>query len=257
MGYERELAVARRLAGEAGRLALEIQGRGFEVEDKPDDSPVTEADTASEAFFSAGLAAEFPEDGMLGEEGSNRAGTSGRRWIVDPIDGTRDFARRNRMWCNLVGLEDRGEVAVGVATFPALGEQYWAVRGEGAWGDRGAGPERLRCSGIREIGRAVACPNQITKSHKVFGPKLMEFLGRFWAVRMFGGAADAMLLASGGVEVWFEPVLQPWDLAAISLIAKESGARYFDFTGRDTIYGGNGVICVPGLEGEVRGLLGI
>ena len=79
----------------------------------------------------------------------------------------------------------------------------------------------------------------------------------YLTVRMFGGAQDAMLLCAGGAEVWFEPVLKPWDLAAISLIAKESGARYFDFAGQDSIYSGNGVICVPGLEEAVRELLGL
>jgi fructose-1,6-bisphosphatase/inositol monophosphatase family enzyme len=103
----------------------------------------------------------FPHDGVLGEEGAGVTGTSGRRWIIDPIDGTRDFVRGNRLWSNLIALEEDGHVVVGVATFPRLAEQYWAVKGQGAWRLSEEGEARMRCSTIVEARRAVVCMNQL------------------------------------------------------------------------------------------------
>src|SRR6266511_2107037 len=109
MTWEREMEVARRVARGAGEIALEYAARGVEAEDKPDHSPVTAADRASEAYIASKLLAAFPEDGLLGEEGGRAAARSGRRWIVDPIDGTRDFLRGLPTWCILIALEADGE----------------------------------------------------------------------------------------------------------------------------------------------------
>jgi histidinol phosphatase-like enzyme (inositol monophosphatase family) len=256
MGFEKELAVARDAAARAGELALEYFRAGVAAEDKADDSPVTVADRECEKVFVKLLSEAFPEDGFLGEEGAGVEGRSGRRWIIDPIDGTRDFVRRNRLWCNLIGLEVDGVVEVGVCTFPALGNQYWAVRGGGAWRSDAGGAVRMHCSEIHEARRAVVCLNQM--NHALEYPraeKILPFLSQFWASRSLGGALDAMFLASGSAEVWMEPSLKPWDLAAISIIVREAGCVFFDYAGRETIYGGNGVICVPGLEPVVREFL--
>ena len=116
----------------------------------------------------------------------------------------------------------------------------------------------MRCSAIAEARRAVVCLNQLNHALEYPGAeKVLPFLAQFWAARSLGGALDAMLVASGSAEVWMEPSLKPWDLGALSIIAKEAGCVYFDYTGADTIYGGNGAICVPGLEGVVREFLGI
>ncbi|HEY3441634.1 MAG TPA: inositol monophosphatase family protein [Paludibaculum sp.] len=258
MAFERELARVRELAWEAGALALRYQSEGFTTEDKPDDSPVTIADTESERLLVAAFTESFPGDGLLGEEGTDRPGTSGRRWIIDPIDGTRDFVRGNRLWCNLLALEVDGVVEVGVVTFPALQTQYWAVRGEGAWRWGSGAVNHLKCSTIETPDRAVVCFNQLNKSlHRPLAEKTLPFLSRFWAVRALGGALDAMLVATGSAEVWIEPYCQAWDLAPISLIAKEAGCRYFDYTGADSIYNQNAVICTPNLESCVRDYLGL
>ncbi len=256
MPFERELEAARAAASRAGELALRYFRTGVAAEDKPDDSPVTVADRESEKLIVAVLSEAFPADGFLGEEGTSRVGTSGRRWIIDPIDGTRDFVRGNRLWCNLIGLEDAERVVVGVATFPALNNQYWAVLGEGAWRVEGMVETQIRCSTISDPQRAVVCMNQL--NHVLEYPrseKVLPYLSKFWSQRSLGGALDAMMVAAGSAEVWMEPSLKPWDLAAISLIAKESGCRFFDYKGVDTIYGGDGVICVPGLEAQVKEFL--
>ena len=144
MHYERELEFARRLAMAAGANAKDIRARGVSAETKADTSPVTVADKENELIVREAIEREFPDDGILGEEGSSKAGSSRRRWIVDPIDGTRDFVRGNRFWCVLIALEEGDEPVVGVAHFPMLDETYWAVRGGGSYLNR----ERLRVSAI-------------------------------------------------------------------------------------------------------------
>jgi histidinol-phosphatase len=262
MALERELARVRELAWQAGALALRYQTEGFTTEDKPDDSPVTIADKESERLLVAGFTNSFPSDGLLGEEGANQTGTSGRRWIIDPIDGTRDFVRGNHLWCNLLALEVDGVVEIGVATFPALQTQYWAVRGEGAWrsgpGNSSSSATRLHCSTIQTPARSVVCFNQLNKSlQRPLAEKTLPFLSQFWAVRGMGGALDAMLVAAGSAEVWIEPHCQAWDLAPLSLIAKEAGCLYYDYAGVDTIYNHSAIICTPNLEPCVREYLGL
>jgi histidinol phosphatase-like enzyme (inositol monophosphatase family) len=254
MQFESELRFAREAGRKAGELALRHWRTGLEMEDKTDASPVTAADRASEQLLADLIAGAFPHDGLLGEEGAARESASGRQWIVDPIDGTRDFVRGNRLWCNLIGLVLDGEPVVGVATFPALEEQYYAVRGGGAWRDG----ERLAVSRISEASRAVVCASQLTRFERPPGAEtVMEFLGRFWASRSMGGAWDAMFVCCGQAELWLEPSAKPWDLAALAVIAEEAGCRFFDFSGQRTIFGGSAVICAPGLEPLARGFLGL
>jgi len=254
MAYEKELEAALRLVREAGKLALRLREQGIEAEDKPDDSPVTIADRECERLFVSELEREYPGDGLLGEEGANKASQNGRRWIIDPIDGTRDFVRGNRLWCHLLALEDRGQVVLGVAAFPALDETYWAVRSEGAFHDG----QRIGISSITEASRSVACLNQINHVLKRPGAeKFLDLAAMFWSVRCTGGAQDAMWVSSGRAEFWLEPSAKPWDLAAIQVIAQESGAAFFDYRGEDTIYGGNAIVCVPALVPLARWFLGL
>lgn len=256
MAFERELEVARQAARRAGELALTHFRSGVQPEDKPDASPVTIADRECERLFVRLLSEAFPDDGFLGEEGAESKGASGRRWIIDPIDGTRDFVRGNRLWSNLIGLEVDGIVEVGVATFPGLGNQYWAVRGGGAWRADGIVETQMSCSAITNVSRSVVSFNQLNHAlrHKR-AEKILPFLSQFWAVRCLGGALDAMFVAAGSAEVWLEPNLKPWDLAALSVIAKEAGCRFFAYNGKDSIYEGDGAICVPALEPVLRDFL--
>lgn len=254
MAWESELAVALRAAKEAGALALRYRREGVVAEDKSDDSPVTVADRESEKLIVGLLERAYPGDGLLGEEGASRDGASGRKWIIDPIDGTRDYMRGNRMWCNLIGLEAGGETVVGVVHFPALGETYWATKGGGAFQDG----QRIGVSAIAEPSRAVVCYNSLNRVlQRPHAEKVLPFLSKFWAARSFGGAMDAALVCAGKAELWIEPTAKPWDLAALRVLALESGARYFDYAGRDTIYGGNAVVCTPGLESAAREFLGL
>jgi histidinol phosphatase-like enzyme (inositol monophosphatase family) len=254
MNYERELALARRAAVMAGDNAVRIRAGGVVAEVKADLSPVTIADRENERLIRTAIDSEFPADGILGEEGACKSGTSGRRWIVDPIDGTRDFVRGNRFWCVLIALEEADESQVGVAHFPLLGETYWGVRGGGSFRDG----ERLRASGVESIEAAVISPNGLHLENAVpYLPVLTRLAQQAWSVRSYGGALDACMLAAGQMDVWFEPKVEPWDLAALKLIIEESGAAFFAMDGSRRIDRGNAIGCAPALQAQVRTLFGI
>jgi len=252
MSFDKELDVARNVAAQGGRLALEHWARGFAAESKPDLSPVTSADRANEQLISSLLEKAFPEDGILGEEGAAKESRSGRRWIIDPIDGTRDFVRGIPTWGVLIGLEAAGDVVVGACNLPALGELYAAARGAGAY--RNGSP--IRVSSICAAPQAVLCLDPFSNMHRhPFGDRLISWMTQFWAVRSFGDCLDAMCVATGRAEVWIEGEGKPWDFAALKVIAEEAGARFFNFDGGSSIYGGNCVITVPSLEAELRAFL--
>jgi fructose-1,6-bisphosphatase/inositol monophosphatase family enzyme len=234
-------------------LALDYQRKGVLAELKLDESPVTAADRACEKLIVEGIAREFPEDGVLGEEGANRPSRNGRKWIVDPIDGTRDFVRGIPLWAVLIGLEQDGEIVAAAAHSPGQGFLLSAARGAGAWSEG----RRLQVCDGSDPEQAVLSFNGFNKAGvSSFAGRLLPWVARFWAVRSLGGAVDAMLLAQGKADVWIEPNAAPWDLAPLKLLVEEAGGRFASFTGENTIYGGNAYACVPGLEPYVRELLG-
>jgi histidinol-phosphatase len=254
MSYESELFFAQSAARKAGEACIRILHEGVVAETKSDESPVTRADKESERLIVSILSQAFPDDGFLGEEGASRTSANGRRWIIDPIDGTRDFVRNNRLWAILIGLEDKGEPVVGICYLPMLGEMYYAAKGQGAFLDG----TPIRASKIDTPKQAVVCVNKLNGvTQPPFGPRLLDWLAFFWCVRVFGGIYDAMLVASGRMEIWMEPSVQPWDLCAPVCILREAGARFFSLNGQDSIYEGNGVACAPGLEPEVRQFLNL
>jgi len=254
MSFEKELDAACRAAAMAGEIALRYRRTGVAAEEKDDLSPVTVADRECEKAIAAALSEAFPGDGLLGEEGASRESSNGRKWIIDPIDGTRDFVRGNRLFANLIGLEVDGVVEVGVVNLPALGELYTAVRGQGAWRDG----RRLRASSISSRRQAVACLSSLNAPEwKPYAPRVMDFLSGFWAVRGLGGCGDAMLVAAGQAEIYMEPKVKAWDLAALKIVVEEAGGRFFNFDGGSSIYGGNCVCCAPGLENKIREFLRI
>ncbi len=252
MAFEREVELAKLLAQEAGALALDYQRRGVSAEEKSDQSPVTAADRACEKLIVDQIAREFPDDGVLGEEGANRESRNGRKWIIDPIDGTRDFVRGIPLWAVLIGLEEDGAIVAGAAHSPRQGLLLWAARGQGAW----ANGSRIHVSNKSNPGQAVLSFNGFHKAGtRRFGTALMPWVRRFWAVRSLGGAVDAMLVAQGQADIWIEPEAAPWDLAPLKLLIEEAGGRFASFAGENTIYGGNAYACAPGLESCVKELL--
>jgi histidinol phosphatase-like enzyme (inositol monophosphatase family) len=252
MAFEREVEAAKLMAQEAGALALDYQRKGVTAEAKSDESPVTAADRACEQLIVDTIAREFPDDGILGEEGAERQGGNGRKWIIDPIDGTRDFVRGIPLWAVLIGLEENGQIIAGAAYSPCQGLLAWAARGGGAW----VNGLRIKVSDRSSPDKAVLSFNGFNKvGVRPFAPRLLDWTQRFWAVRSMGGAVDALLLAQGRADVWIEPNAQPWDLAPLKLLVEEAGGRFGSFSGENTIYGGNAYACAPGLEPFVKELL--
>ncbi len=253
MQFGREIEVARSASERAAALALRHQAAGVQAQTKPDQSPVTIADKESEQLICRILEEAFPEDGILGEEGSRKETRNGRRWIIDPIDGTRDFIRGNPLWSVLIGLEAGDEVMAGVVHLPVAGQTCWASRNGGAF--RNDLP--LKVSTVFDPRLAVLSVNSLNRVRDMaFAAGLIEWMSAFWAFRCLGGTPDAMMLASGQLDAWIEPKVAPWDLAAPQVILEEAGAVFFDFLGVRTIYGGNAVACAPGLEPVMRKLFG-
>jgi histidinol-phosphatase len=249
--WSKELELASHAARKAAELALQYQPN-IVAEIKSDQSPVTEADRECERMIARLLHEAFPEDGILGEEGARAESRSGRRWIIDPIDGTRDYVRGNPLWANLIALEAGDQVVVGVVNLPMLGKFYTASRGGGAYRNGSV----IHASSKTSVDESVLCVNGYDKVAKSpFYGRLLDWMTQFWAVRGLGGAADAMMVASGQAEIWIEPGASPWDFAPLKVIIEEAGGCYLNVDGGSSIYAGNGIGCAPGLEQEVRHFL--
>ena len=249
MPFSQEIETARRIADLSAKLALRHQKAGISAENKPDDSPVTIADKECEQLIAKMLEEAFPDDGILGEEGSRKESKSGRRWIVDPIDGTRDFVRGNRLWSVLIAFEAQGEVQAGVVHLPLMGSTCWGARGGGSFRN----DVRLRVSSIDKPEHAVISLNSLNRVKNASLRDLMtSYLTLFWAFRCLGGTPDAMMVAEGQMDAWVEPKVAPWDMAAAQVILEEAGAVFFAFNGKRSIYEGNCVACTPGLEASMR-----
>jgi histidinol phosphatase-like enzyme (inositol monophosphatase family) len=247
--FARELETGRLIARQAGEIAMRYYRTGIAFENKSDDSPVTRADRECEQFIARELEQAFPDDGLFGEEGARKDSRNGRRWIVDPIDGTRDFVRGSPTWAVLIGLEAEGEVVAGVVYLAALGELFSASRGGGAF----VNGEKIHASAVSSLPEAVLCFDSFnTAGVQSFSGQLLEWMQPFWAVRSMGGSLDATMVARGEADIWIETGGKAWDFAPHKIIAEEAGACFFNFAGKSTIYGGNCVTCAPGLEQAVK-----
>ena len=240
-----DLALALALADIADPLGLARFGaRDLVVETKPDDTPVTEADRAIELALRQRIAAERPEDGFLGEESGRGGGRGDRLWIVDPIDGTRNFTRGVPVWATLIALERDGDTAVAVVSAPALHRRWWAARGEGAW----LNGSPVHVSGVRRIE-----DSHIVYTHKT---PLGELAMRAWHTRGFGDFWAHMLVAEGAAEAAVDaPGVNLWDLAAVQVVVEEAGGRFTDFAGRRRLDGGNAVTSNGRVHDEVLAAL--
>jgi histidinol-phosphatase len=235
-------------AREAGDLARAIYDTAFDVEWKSDHSPVTVADKNAERAVRATVAKYFPGDGFLGEEFGHEPGTTGYRWIIDPIDGTRNYVRGIPVWATLIALERDGVVEVGVASAPALGRRWWAARGEGAYAGDG---ERIHVSAIARIEDAAVSATSL-------GPLpagWARLAGMAWNGRGFGDFWQHCLVAEGVVDVSIDADLQLWDYAAIQLIVEEAGGRCSTAGGDPPAPGESFLAANPTLHAAVLALL--
>ncbi|MGI8760029.1 MAG: histidinol-phosphatase [Jatrophihabitantaceae bacterium] len=231
-----DLALALALADDADAITLARFGAAdLAVSTKPDLTPVTDADRAVEQAIRARLHSERPGDAVSGEEfGSD--GTAARRWVIDPVDGTKNFMRSVPVWATLIALLDGTEPVVGVASAPALGRRWWARRGGGAWCSAlGDAPRRLSVSTVTSLDDASLSYASLAAwdacgRREVF----LALTERLWRTRAYGDFWSYLLVAEGAVDLAAEPELSLWDMAALAPIVTEAGGW---FTGLDGVAG--------------------
>jgi histidinol-phosphatase len=226
--YELAVEVAR----EAGELARRYYEGTFVVETKTDDSPVTIADRQAEQLIRARVTAAFPNDGFLGEEFGNQPGTSGFRWVIDPIDGTKSFIRHIPIWATLVGLEYRAEQIAGVAHIPVFDMTYRALRGDGAY----VNERKIRVSTVDRLADSLVCYSSINWFIKAGKERaFLELAARTSRQRGFGDFYGFVLVAEGAADLMVEHGVHAWDVAAVKAIIEEAGGKLTDWDGNDTI----------------------
>ncbi len=224
-----DLQFALRLADAADSISSAHYRTGLAIETKPDLTPVTEADRAVETELRRLLAADRPNDAILGEE-EGAVGAGSRRWILDPIDGTRNYARGVPIWATLIALEEDGAVRLGVASAPAIGRRWWAERGAGAY----ASGEPIHVSAVSTVEEAV-----LSFSIENGVPPLAR---RAWHARGLGDFWAHMLVAEGAVDGAVDAIgVGEWDVASVQVIVEEAGGRFSDFAGETRIDSGSAV----------------
>ncbi|MDP1818370.1 MAG: inositol monophosphatase family protein [Acidimicrobiales bacterium] len=243
------LDLAVKLTRAAGERTLRwFRAPDLAVEAKHDGTPVTAADRDAERFLRAELLAAFPADGVLGEEEAPKASTSGRRWVIDPIDGTKAFTCGVPLYSNLLALEDEHGIAVGVVNLPALGETVWAGRGRGCWSERGP----ARVSAAPTLDQAYV----MSSSFVTWSPaQLAAVEGAGAILRTWGDGYGYALVATGRVAAMVDPIVAPYDIGPMPVLLDEAGGRFTDLAGALTIESGSGVATNGLVHDELLTLL--
>ena len=225
--YDLAVEAARR----AGDLARTYYESTFEIELKPDASPVTVADKGAEELIRTLVGQHFPNDGFLGEEFGDQAGGTGFRWVIDPIDGTKSFVRHIPIWATLIGLEYKGEQLGGVAYVPVLGQTYRALRGDGAYmNDR-----RVRVSDVGKLADALLCYSSLAWFTKAGRERtFLELANRTNRQRGFGDFYGFVLVAEGAADLMVEHGVHAWDVSGLKAIVEEAGGTFTDWDGTPT-----------------------
>ena len=243
--WSEDLALARELVDTADSITMSRFGaQDLVVETKPDLTPVSDADRAVETAVRQRLANERPDDAVIGEE-YGVTGQSGREWIVDPIDGTKNFVRGAPVWATLLALRVDGEVVVGVVSAPALGRRWWAARDGGAWTSFGGRERHITVSKVASLDDAFVSYSSLS-GWRERQDSFLALTSRVWRTRAFGDFWSHMLVAEGAADVSCEPEVSLWDLAALQPIVEEAGGRFSDLSGVDRADGGS-VVCSNGL----------
>jgi histidinol-phosphatase len=248
-----DLSFALELADAADAITLpRYRAADLVVETKPDLTPVSEADRAAEKELRARIEASHPRDGVVGEEYGETKGSGDRRWILDPIDGTKSFVRGIPAWGTLIALERDGEIVVGVVSAPALRRRWWAARREGAFADG----EPIRVSRVGALEDALFCFTSLTAfDEHGMGDEFRSLAARCWEARGFGDYWAHVLVAEGSADLAVEPIMNLWDNAAVQVIVEEAGGRFTDLEGRPRSDGGNAVTTNGLLHDEVLAVL--
>jgi histidinol-phosphatase len=251
-----DLGLALRMADEADALTLDRFGAlDLHVETKPDLTPVTDADKSAEELLRGLLVANRPDDAVVGEEFGGTAVFEGRQWVLDPIDGTKNFVRGVPVWSTLIALLQDGVPTVGVVSAPALGRRWWASSGEGAFSSFNGATRRISVSGVSELDSASLSYSDLTTGWEDRRPQFVELTDAVWRVRGYGDFWSYCLLAEGAVDVVTEPEVKLWDLAPLDIVVREAGGRFTSIDGSPGPHGGSAIATNGLLHDEVLGRL--
>jgi histidinol-phosphatase len=244
-----DLALALALADSADRITLDRAGAAdLRVEAKPDRSPVTDADLAVEDAIRAVLRVHRPHDEVVGEERGGASGDAGRAWLLDPIDGTKNFLRGVPVWATLIALVDDGEPTVGVVSAPALRRRWWAATGAGAHTRDPNGSSRaITVSGVGDLADAYLSTTDLGSWTRYRSREsYLSLVDATWESRAFGDFWQHCLVAEGAIDLAAEPIVNPWDVAAVQVLVQQAGGRFSDLEGI-TRYDGGTALSSNGL----------
>ena len=240
------------IARGAGEITLKYFRKGYGTYRKPNQTFVTDADLEAENYLRSAILERYPEDGILGEEEGERTGTSGTRWIVDPIDGTYAFVHGVPFYGVLIGIEKDDEPTVGVIHMPALGETVYAARGLGCL----INGQAARVSSTSKLEDALVLSTDFRSCERYgFAQAAEEIQRRAHSSRTWGDCYGYLLVATGRADAMFDPVMNVWDCAALMPIVTEAGGTFTDWRGRSTIHGGNAIATNGLLFDEVMSIV--
>ena len=246
------MQAAAEIARIAGLVALESFGKALDVESKQDGSPVTAADRAAERTAREWIERRFPDDGILGEEFGLVRPDAPRRWILDPIDGTKSFIRGIPLWGTLVALAEGQNVTAGAAFFPAVDELLVAARACGCWWNGRA----CQVSRVRDLGEStVLATDDRFPDDRARRDAWQELAQGAAIARTWGDCYGYLLVATGRAEVMVDDVVSAWDAAALMPIIEEAGGVFTDWTGAPTAFGGDVIATNGSLATSVRDIL--
>jgi histidinol-phosphatase len=257
-----DLDLALRLADLADELTMgSYRKSGLLVETKPDRTPVTEADRATEALLRSRLTHDRPQDSIVGEE-FGELGVAERHWIIDPIDGTANYLRGVPIWCTLIGLAVGPTVAqstpvVGVVSAPALGRRWWAAQTLGAYtSDIDGSTRRIHTSAVASLPDAsFSYSDEVGWRERGAHSGLRDLIHRCWRTRAYGDFLSHVLVAEGAVDIAAEPYLMPWDMAALVPVVTEAGGRLTGYDGSPALAHGSAISTNRALHSTVVDLL--
>ncbi|QSB15692.1 histidinol-phosphatase [Natronosporangium hydrolyticum] len=255
--YSDDLSLAHVLADAADSISTaRFRALDLHVESKPDLTPVSDADTAVERALRATLARTRPRDGVLGEEfgvTEAAAGPGSRQWVIDPIDGTKNFVRGVPIWATLIALMEGDEPVVGLVSAPALGRRWWAAKGHGAYAGRHtAAASPISVSGVKRIADASFCYSDLIgweQNGRLAA--VLDIMRSSWRNRAYGDFYGHMLVAEGAVDAMVEPELSLWDVAALVPIVTEAGGTFTDLDGNAGPAGGSAVVSNGRLHSDL------
>ncbi|MFB8008381.1 histidinol-phosphatase [Nocardia sp. NPDC056000] len=256
--YSSDLELALRLADAADAITRDRFGAlDLKIDSKPDLTPVSDADLAVERMVREALGSERPADLVLGEEFGGDAEFSGRQWVIDPIDGTKNFVRGVPVWASLISLLEDGVPVVGVVSAPALSRRWWAAAGAGAWTSfEKSEPKAISVSAVAELGAASLAISSLS-GWRAIGrrAKLIALTDEVWRTRGYGDFYGYTLLAEGAVDIVTEPELSLWDMAALDILIREAGGSFTSLDGNPGPHGGSAVATNSHLQDQVLAAL--